>query len=39
MEGNSGLDFLAQIDPDTVEYTMQLVRAAKTASALPSLRP
>ena len=30
MEGNSGLDFLAQIDPDTVGYTMQLARAAMT---------
>jgi len=30
MEGNSGLDFLAQIDPDTIDYTMQLVRAAIT---------
>jgi 5'-nucleotidase len=30
MEGNSGLDFLAQIDPDTCDYTMQLVRNALT---------
>ena len=28
MEGNSGLDFLAQIPPDQVQYTRLLTRSA-----------
>jgi 5'-nucleotidase/UDP-sugar diphosphatase len=30
MEGNSGLDFLAQVPPDRIEYTMMPVRDALT---------